>query len=87
MLVLSLYLIGYNTFFELAAVLVMITPLGPESRLAIGSALLLLSNGYLWWAVAGFPDEISFWSVIWALLLLLLTGILLNALCLLIISL
>jgi cytochrome b subunit of formate dehydrogenase len=48
--------------------------------------LLLLSNEYLLWAVAGFPDKITFWSVIRALLVLLLTGILLNALCLLIIS-
>jgi hypothetical protein len=87
MLVLALYLIGYKYLFELAAVLVMVTPLDLESRLAVGSALLLLSNGYLLWAIAGLSDKMGFWSVIRALLLLLGTGILLNVLCLLIVSL
>ncbi|CAA9311818.1 MAG: hypothetical protein AVDCRST_MAG56-6334 [uncultured Cytophagales bacterium] len=87
MVVLALYLVGYKYLFETAAMLVMITPLGPESRLSVGSALLMLSNGYLWWAIAGFPDKITLWSVVRALLLLLATGMLLHSFCLLIISL
>jgi hypothetical protein len=87
MLVLALYLVGYKYLFETATMLVMVIPLGPESRLSLGSVLVMLSNGYLWWAIAGFPDKITLWSVIRALLLLLATGMLLHSFCLLIISL
>lgn len=78
MMVLSLYLTGFKYLFELAALLVMVTPLALESRLTIGSMLMLLSNGYLLWGIARFSGKISIRSVGTAFLLLLMTGIMLN---------
>ncbi len=74
MLTFSLYVMGYKYLFDLVSMLALVSPLPVYGRLAIAGCASIASNIYLIRGIAQFSGKMNWWSVVRALIALILAG-------------